>query len=145
MNVIEAIKDKNLFRPFLQDRNGDIFSWKNWLVALRVLYGLPIRSSASIELIKKCTGRNPALLPANGFDEALFLCGRRSGKSKIVSLVAAYEGALSGKEKLLSKGETGLVACIAPSKRQATVERNYIRSIFDTNLLRQEIVKFVMR
>lgn len=140
MNVIEAIKDKNLFRPFLQDRNGDIFSWKNWLVALRVLYGLPVRSSASIDLIQQCTGRNPALLPASGFDTALFLTGRRSGKSRISAIIGAYISVLSGLEKLLAKGEMGMVAIIAPTKKQGRIVKNYLRAIFtETPMLQNEI------
>ena len=40
MNIIEAIKHKHLFRPFLEDRDGSIVTWRNWLTALRVIYGL---------------------------------------------------------------------------------------------------------
>ncbi|MFZ0033391.1 MAG: hypothetical protein WAK60_00190 [Sedimentisphaerales bacterium] len=138
MNIVEAKLDQNIFRTFLQDGSGSVASWKNWIIADRVLYGLPIKKQ-HYDLIRACTGRNPVLLPLQGFSEALFLTGRRSGKSKEASVICAYEAALSGKEKLLSKGETGLVACIAPSKRQAAVERNYIRAIFDTDLLKQEI------
>ena len=32
MNIIEAIKDENLFRPFL---GNDLATWQPWLVAMR--------------------------------------------------------------------------------------------------------------
>jgi hypothetical protein len=137
MNIIEAIKDKNLFKPFV---DKDLTSWHNWFTALRCLYGLPIRKPQSLELITKCTGREPASLPKEGFDTALFLVGRRSGKSKISSVVGAFEGGMSGREKLLSKGEMGVVAILAPTKKQGRIVKNYLRAIFDsTSLLKNEI------
>ena len=82
MNIIEAIKDKRLFRPFL----GDLKTWQPWMTALRCTYGMSVKSEASRKLIKHCTGRNADLLPAGGFDTALFLTGRRSGKSRTAAL-----------------------------------------------------------
>ena len=140
MNVITAIKDKNLFRPFLRDGDSKLSSWLNWMVALRVLYGLPLAPKRT-ELIKDCTGRDIAKLPLDGFDTALFLTGRRSGKSRIAAIIGAYEAALSGRERLLSKGEIGMVAIIAPTRKQGRIVRNYLRAIFDeTPLLRNEVV-----
>lgn len=140
MNIIQAIKDKNLFCPFLGDSVGRLSSLANWMIALRVLYGLPVLPKRA-ELIKVCTGRDLNLLPKDGFDTALFLTGRRSGKSRIAAVIAAFEAALSGREKLLSKGETGLVAIIAPTKKQGRIVRNYLRAIFDeTPLLQNEIM-----
>jgi hypothetical protein len=141
MNIIEAIKDKNLFQPFLQDSNGDLLSWYNWFAALRCLYGLKIKKPSDFELIRRCTGRNTALLPTGGFDSALFLTGRRSGKSKISAIVGAFEASLSGREKLLSKGEVGMVAILAPTKKQGRIVKSYLRAIFaETPLLQNEIV-----
>lgn len=140
MNIIQAIRDEQLFRPFLADRSGSLRSWHNWMSALRAVYGLGIRKPKNIELVTACTGRTQ--LPAKGFSQALFLTGRRSGKSRIAAIIGAYEAALSGKEKLLAAGELGMVAIIAPTRKQARIVKNYLRSIFDqTELLRQEVVK----
>jgi len=137
MNIVQAAKDPNLFKPFIGE---DLTSWHNWFAALRVLYGLPVRKPASLELIKKCTGRDINLLPKGGFDTALFLVGRRSGKSKIAAIIGAFEAGMSGREKLLSKGEMGVVAVIAPTRKQGRIVKNYLRAIFDaTSLLRNEI------
>jgi hypothetical protein len=140
VNIIQAIQDRNLFRPFLQDKNGGIDMWHNWLVALMYLYRLPIKKPKNLELIKKITGRNP-LLQNKEFTTALFLVGRRSGKSKIASVVAAFEAALSGRERLLSRGEIGMVSVISPTRLQSQVIKKYIRAAFETDLLKAEIVQ----
>ena len=139
MNIIKAIKDKNLFRRFI---GNELDSWRNWLIALRALYGIKIKPTPYVtDLVHLCTGRDIDLLPADGFDAALFLTGRRSGKSKIAAIIGAFEAALSGREKLLAKGEMGLVAIIAPTKKQARIIKSYLRAIFDTtDLLKAEIV-----
>jgi hypothetical protein len=139
MNIIKAINDKNLFKPFLEDNNNSIRSWQRWLVALRYLYGLPVKKTRNRQLIKKCTGKTT--MPKNGFSTALFLIGRRSGKSRISAVCGAYEAALSGREKLLAKGELGMVAILAPTKKQGRIVKNYLRAIFEeTDLLKDEIV-----
>ena len=61
MNIVEAIKEPELFRPFLADKDGELDSWGNWLSVLRVTYGLPTTRSRH-DLIRQCTGRDPALL-----------------------------------------------------------------------------------
>lgn len=137
MNILEAIKDENLFRPFLGD---DLTSWKPWLCALRALYGLPIRSRAGRELVELCTGREPDELPENGFQTALLLVGRRSGKSRISAVVGAYEAVLGGHEKRLAKGETGVLPIISPSRYQSGIVWNYLNGIFETPILGQEVV-----
>jgi hypothetical protein len=116
LNIIQAIKDPQLFRPFFGD---DLSSWRAWLVALRVVYGLPIRTNFARDLIRQCTGRDPAKLPKNGFQTALFLTGRRSGKSRIASVIGAHSAALAGLEANLSAGERGIVPVVSPSKRQS--------------------------
>ena len=135
MNIIEAIKDPNLFQPFL----GDLPTWRNWVKALRVLYGLPITAATSNRLVRTCMGRDAGQLQS-GFDTALFLTGRRSGKSRIAAVIGAYEAILAGHEDKLAPGENGVVAICAPSKQQGRIVRNYLRAIFDVPLLHQEVV-----
>ncbi len=136
VNIIEAIKDENLFRPFF---GGSLKTWRSWQTALRVLHGLPVKSARSRKLIKECTGRNPRKLPKGGFETALLLCGRRSGKSKITAIVGAHAAVLAGYEKRLSKGEVGLVAVVCPTKSQGRIIKNYLRAIFEVPYLQQEI------
>ncbi len=135
MNIVQAIKDENLIQPFLGD---DLSSWRPWVSALRVMYGLPLSRSDRIRA-RKCTGRDPAGMPAEGFDTALFLTGRRSGKSRIASVIGAYEAILAGHEDRLSKGEQGVVAVCAPTKHQAQIVKSYLRAVFDCGFLRHEV------
>ncbi|MBW3540725.1 MAG: hypothetical protein KY476_10680 [Planctomycetes bacterium] len=134
MNIIDAIKDENLFRPFL----GKLQSWRNWLTALRVLYGLPLYRPGR-RTVQQCTGRDWSRLPRAGFETGLFLTGRRSGKSRCAAIIGAYEAALAGHERRLAKGERGVVPVISPTKYQSRIVRDYIRSIFETPLLRNEV------
>ena len=140
MNIIEAIRDPNIFEPFLRYRDG-LETWRPWMVALRVVYGLPIVARSSRKLIRECTGRDPGKLPSNGFDTALFLTGRRSGKSRIAAVVGAFEAVLAGRHTRLAKGEIGLVAVISPTRFQSRIVRTYLRAIFDTPLLTNEVTR----
>ncbi|MCC6127287.1 MAG: hypothetical protein IT426_20180 [Pirellulales bacterium] len=135
MDIIQAINDENLFRLYLGE---DLDSWRNWFAALRVLYGLPILDS-DCDVIEQCTGRDVDSVLENNYDTALFLTGRRSGKSRIAALIGAYEAVLSGKERKLSKGETGVVGIVAPTKWQAQVVKDYTLAIFETPLLQAQI------
>lgn len=137
MNIIDAIEDPNLFGPFL---GHDLSTWRPWLTALRVMYGLDIADEADRELVLRCTGRDSDRMPPEGFNTALFLTGRRSGKSRDAALVGAFEAALGGHETKLSKGERGIVPVLAPTKAQAVIVHGYLRSIFDTPLLRREVI-----
>ena len=136
MTIVDAIRDPNLFGPFLGD---DLSSWRGWLAALRAVYGLSISSDFGRSMIRSCTGRDPDRLSRDGFAEALFLCGRRSGKSRAAALIGAFEAVLSGHEKKLSKGERGVVAILAPSKSQGRIVRDYLRAIFESPLLAAEV------
>ena len=120
MNIKQATYDKNLFRYFLS-ADGDLSSWYNWIIALMVVFGIKINPK-DMPLITQCTGRS--IVPSAGFQTALFLTGRRSGKSRISSIIGAFIAILSGAEKNLAAGETGLIAILAPTKKQAREHRS---------------------
>ncbi len=137
MNIAQAISDDNLLKPFL----GDLSTWRPWVSCLRAVYGLPIKSAKGRQVIRTVTGRDPDKLNPAGYSQALFLTGRRSGKSRIAAVLGSYEAALSGREARLAKGEIGMVAIISPTKHQSNIVKTYTRAIFDAPLLRQEIVR----
>jgi hypothetical protein len=136
VNILQAIADKNIFRPFLGE---DLSTWQAWNVALRCLYGLKIKPHHH-DLIKQCTGRDASELPSEGFRTALIACGRRSGKSRVAALVGGYEALFGGHERRLAKGEVGLLPIISPTKFQSSVVWRYLQSLFDTPLLRPELL-----
>ena len=141
ISITKAIKDPNLFLPFLQDGNSSIATWTNWMTYLRVLYGLPLLPKRAA-LVKECTGRDMNLLLKKSFDTSLAIIGRRSGKSKVAAVIGAFVAILSGLERLLSKGELGLVVIISPTKLQSQVVKSYIRAIFEsTPMLQNEVVE----
>ena len=94
------------------------------------------------KLIRLCTGweRKPQFAPG-GFKTALFLIGRRGGKSRVISIVGAYEATLAEHDKKLAKGEKGILPTISPTKSQSGIIKNYLRSIFETDHLKNEHVE----
>ena len=75
-----------------------------------------IEGTFARNIIRECTSRKCRLLPTSGFPVALFLTGRRSGKSRIAAIIAAYEAALAGHHKKLARGERGVVAVLSRPK-----------------------------
>jgi hypothetical protein len=135
MNILDAIRDEDVFKPFLGDR---LQSWSHWMAALRCVYGLPIPSRYD-DLILQTTGRTRAGMPPSGFSTCMFLTGRRCGKSKMASVMAAFEAAIVDHSKQLSPGERGVVPVISPTRHQSRICREYMRSIFETDSLRHEV------
>lgn len=139
ITIIQALKDEQLLRPFLQDKHARLGSWLHWFAALRCLYGLPI-SLKRRKVVERCTGRNIAKLPRDGFSTALFLTGRRSGKSRIAACIGSFEAVLAGHQNKLAPGECGVVPVICPTKQQGRIVRDYLRAIFDCELFANEVV-----
>jgi hypothetical protein len=137
-SVLAAIRDPNLFRPYLAPK---LKPWRSWVGGvLPCIFGLSVDARCH-DLITEATKRDINKLPATGFKRSVILCGRRSGKSKIAGLIAAYIAAMSGLEKQLSPGEKGYVACLAPTKQQATIVHSYIKGALSSPLLSAEIVE----
>lgn len=140
LHILKAIQDPQLLRPFLQDKGGKLETWFGWYQFLRALYGLPIQDRRSA-LVKQCTGRAISDLSPTGYDVALAICGRRSGKSRIAAIVGAYEAALAGHEEKMAPGERPVVAISSPTRYQSRIIRDYLRAIFEVPLLKQEIAR----
>jgi hypothetical protein len=135
MNITQAIRDPKLLQPYF----GDLRSWQPWLTALRATYGLPITGRPACDLARAATGRYVTTLPRTGFSTALFLTGRRSGKSRVAAAIAAYEATIAGHGAKLDPGERGVVPVLAPTKAQGRIVRDYIRAIFELSLFRGEL------
>ncbi len=138
ISIVDAMHDPQLFGPFYQN---DLTTWKRWLVLLKCVFGIPVRSAWGKKLVKECTGRDASKMPSDGFQTSLLLVGRRSGKSRTAATIVSYMAALAGLESRLAPGEAGLVACIAPTKLQTKIVRGYIRSLLSSPMLEQEIVR----
>lgn len=79
-------------------------------------------------------------LPREGFQTALFLTGRRSGKSRMSAVIGAHAALLAGYHTKLAPGEKGLVPVICPTKSQGRIVQNYLRALVDMPMLKAELV-----
>ncbi|MGA2533825.1 MAG: hypothetical protein ABSG19_12420 [Candidatus Aminicenantales bacterium] len=126
MNIIQAIHTR-VFRPLFKDPS----TWAAWEVYLRALFGLGVDGEKDLALLKACTGLEEA--PAAPANESFVICGRRSGKSFMSALIAAYLGAFKSWKAHLAHGEKGWIFVVAVDKQQAGIIKNYISGIFNSN------------
>jgi hypothetical protein len=89
------------------------------------LFGLPL-SDEDLALFRECTGReNP---PPGGTTEAWLICGRRSGKSFILALIACYLAVFKDWSAFLAPGEVGAIKIIASREYRHLARANAWRS-----------------
>jgi hypothetical protein len=127
--IIQAMRSQRLFRPFFgplasrQKRE----SWHSWEVFLAAVFGLPIAPGQDVELFRKATALQvPPTEPAR---EIFCVSGRRSGKSRIASLLAVWQSAFKDWRGILGPGERGKAVIIAVDRAQAKIIRDYISGL----------------
>ena len=81
--VIDSMCDENLFAKYFQPAD----SWAVWVIAIKLLFGLAL-TPQEWDVARRCTGRIQPLPLVKAVIEAWWLCGRRSGKSRIEALLA---------------------------------------------------------
>lgn len=128
MNIIEALHSDNCFRPLFKD----VETWRSWEVYLRALFGLPIEEEKDRKLLKDCTGLEKCH-DETQFRESFVICGRRSGKSFISSILSVWIATFKDWSKFLSAGERGYIFIIANDKSQARIVKNYVSGILKSN------------
>src|SRR5215831_14196446 len=121
MNILAALNDPSLFKPHFRD----LTTWAAWRAFLATLFALPM-SEAEADLFRACTAR--ASLPQQSFKEATLICGRRSGKSRVLALIATFLALFHDWKPMLSPGETGFVVIVACDRKQARAILNYCRA-----------------
>jgi len=126
MTIIDAIRDERFFKPLFKD----LKTWHNWQVYLKALFGLPIETRNDKKLLKDCKGLDDLL--KKPIRESYVIAGRRSGKSFISSILAVYLAAFRDWRKILGPGERGYIFIIANDKQQATIIKNYISGILNS-------------
>lgn len=119
MNILEAIRDPNLFARWFKDPE----TWRAWLAFLAALFALPMDEQQA-ETYRRHTGRS--VQPAAPFSEGWLVVGRRGGKSFIMALVAVFLGCFRDYRRHLQPGERATVMVIAADRRQARVILRYI-------------------
>lgn len=114
-------------------------SWSTWRIIARLIDGdAHLLTDAERALALKLTGRTK--LPEGKVREIFIGAGRRSGKSKFSSMVTVWLAAEEYPQ--LSRGETAVVAHVAPDRRQASIDLDYAKGLVEgIALLKAELVR----
>jgi hypothetical protein len=92
------------------------------------MFGLPL-TTAETETFRSVTGGRSVL--TEQAREVFAICGRRSGKSSVAAIIAAWMAAtFLPKGAKLRPGERAVVACLAVDREQANVVRKMISGLF---------------
>jgi hypothetical protein len=135
-SILDAIGDKRLFGSAFKDPS----TWRAWVAFLAALFALPM-SAEQAEVWRACTGRSA--LPDQPFREAWLVCGRRSGKSFIMALIAVYLGCFRNYKPFLGPGERATVMVIAADKKQARQVLRFMRGLLSAPVLAARVVNDV--
>ncbi len=140
LNIVEAAHHKDLFASWFKKRffqaDG---SWDRWFSFLRVLFGHEL-TDADVALFQECTGRTDK--PNAGFTEAWLVCGRRAGKSFVISLVAVFLACFIDWRPYLQHGERGTIAICAVDRAQCqSIFRYIVKMIEGVKVLRPLVAR----
>jgi hypothetical protein len=124
VSILQALDDRRLFASLLRDKA----TWRSWRAFLAALFGLPL-SEDEAALFRACTGR--AALPSASFAEVWLACGRRAGKSFILSLIAVFLAAFRNYREYLAPGERATIMVIAADRKQTRVIVRYVKALFE--------------
>ena len=123
VSILDFMSDANLLGWAFQGP-----SWAIWRVFLAALFGLPL-TKAEQEIYLRHTGRHYVNDLAAAVTYAVLICGRRSGKSRILALTGIFLAVFVDWRKYIAAGETGTVLIIAASRDQAKVIFKYVRGM----------------
>ena len=104
--------------------HGDWTAWRTFLAAL---FGLPVPDGGGA-LLRACTGLTAP--PATRASEAYAIIGRRGGKTKIMSLIAAWLAAFEDWRPYLSRGEQAHILLSSKDNEQGAIAFGYLESLF---------------
>jgi len=122
MTLLEAMRDPNLFARWFRDPE----TWATWRAFISSLFALPM-TGVQLANYQQCTARTHP--PAAPVTEAWLVCGRRSGKSFVLALIAVFLACFHGWRRHLAPGERGTVMIVAADRKQARVILRYIRGL----------------
>jgi hypothetical protein len=122
VSLRKALADPQLLGSVLA---GD--SWSAWRTMLIAAIGEPL-TPPERAVFTRFTGRE--IEPCQQIEEAAFVIGRRGGKDRAVSVLAAYIAGLCDHSDVLALGERGIVVCLSLDQRGAKITLDYITAIF---------------
>jgi hypothetical protein len=115
-------------------------SWRAWRIIARLYDGdAALLTPEEQTIARELTGLDE--LPGEAPGEIFIGAGRRSGKTRVVSVIGTHAAAQDYRDRL-APGETAVVACIAPDRRQARTLFDYCAGlVHESPMLRAELVK----
>lgn len=134
-SIVDAMTDPALF-----GRHFDGESWGAWRAFLKAMFALPM-SKAEREIFEKHTQRSYNNATAAEIMHAVLICGRRSGKSRVLALIGVYLAVMVDWSARLSAGETGTVMILAASKDQAKVIYKYCLGLLQGTPIFERLIK----
>lgn len=124
MTILDAIHDPLLFRPLFKSLD----TWRAWFVVLKAIFALEMTHEERTIFVA-LTGRQTP--PAQPVQETWLVCGRRGGKSFIVSLIAIFLACFKDYRPYLGPGERGVLMIIATDRKQARVIMRYCLALIE--------------
>jgi hypothetical protein len=131
--IAEALAPPRLLAAAL----GDPSTWTTWIGVLKAAYGESLSEPEAAAFVRVSGGRAP---PAGRVRELVAVASRRCGKGRMMGALCAYEATLVPHR--LAPGETGIVACVSPTREQAKIVQRYALGFLDASpLLRDEVAE----
>lgn len=131
-NIIEALERPEFFGHAFKD----LSTFQAWLTFLRTVYGLPFQSEQELATFQECTKRTAPMV--GGHKEIYAVCGRRGGKSRIMSTIAAFEALWGGWGEGLAPGELAFIFLIAFDKTQAGQLFRYTKGLLEPFMTKED-------
>jgi hypothetical protein len=122
MNILQAMDDPKLFRPWFKNPA----TWVAWRAFLAALFALPM-TAHELAIYRSCTGLLDP--PSDPADEAWMPIGRRGGKSFIMALVAVFLACFREYRQHLQPGERATILVISADRRQARTIMRYVKAM----------------
>jgi hypothetical protein len=130
VSIRKALSEPKLLGGVL---DGD--SWHCWRVLLTASIGEPLTDDER-DTFTKLTGRHHE--PGQRVEELCAIAGRRGGKSKAMATLAAYIAGLCTHP--LTRGEKGVLLCIAPDMKQAGIVLSYTVAAFEQSPILRQLI-----
>jgi hypothetical protein len=112
-------------------------SWTAWKVLMLAAMGEALTDTERA-VFKRLTGRDHE--PDKRVEELVAVVGRRGGKSRAISVLAAYIAALCTHPSLVP-GEQGRCLIIAPDQRQAQIVLDYVTAALEASPVLSQLIE----
>lgn len=133
VSLRQALADPNLLGNVLA---GD--SWRAWRTVLIAAMGEVLTDDERV-LFRELTGGRERE-PGVRIEELIGVVGRRGGKSRAMATSAVYLTGLVDYTDVLAPGERGILLCIAPDQRQASITRDYAEAAFEQSPILRQLI-----